>query len=154
MDRVRFGRVLGKGARLAARMALEAVDAATSSPPASTHVVEAPRSVARSAPTQTRSQPAPTFLTPSRIKAAGKAAQTEALAPLRQASRALWHEVTGCFFALFAISFAVGVWHTRSDARSSLPAERHHFIAFCCLALLFLYFSVSSFVKARRQSSR
>ena len=73
------------------------------------------------------------------------------LAPVREASRALWHELTGSFFALFAFSFGVGVWHTRADAWSSIPMERHRFIAFCVMTLLFGYFSVSSFVRARKR---
>ena len=76
------------------------------------------------------------------------------LAPMRNASRALWHEVTGSFFALFALSFAAGTWHSRALAVSAISAERHRFDAFCVLALLFAYFSVSSFLRARRRDRK
>jgi Na+-transporting NADH:ubiquinone oxidoreductase subunit NqrB len=78
------------------------------------------------------------------------AARAGITAPLRRASRALWHELTGSFFALFAFSFSLGVWHSRANALSSLPADRHRFYGVCALALLFGYFAVSSFVRARR----
>ena len=73
------------------------------------------------------------------------------MSPLKHASRALWHEVTGSFFALFAVSFSIAVWHTRANAISALPNDRYRFYAFCALVLLFAYFSVSSFVRARRR---
>jgi hypothetical protein len=72
--------------------------------------------------------------------------------PLKTASKALWHEVTGSFFALFAASFTIAVWHTRASALSDAPHDRYRFYAFCVLALLFAYFSVSSFLLARKRS--
>ena len=59
-------------------------------------------------------------------------------------------ELTGSFFALFALSFTAATWKTRHNAVSAIPDDRHRFYAFCVLALLFGYFSVSSFVRARR----
>ena len=151
MDRVRLGRVLGKGARLAARTAMEAVDAASApspqassgSPPVSqgrTITIDTPRRAER---------PRASF-TAAPLRPALNAARAGITAPLRRASRALWHELTGSFFALFAFSFSVGVWHSRANALSSLPADRHRFYGFCALALLFGYFAVTSFVRARR----
>ncbi len=67
-----------------------------------------------------------------------------------RASRALWHELTGSFFALFALSFTLAMWKTRQTAVSTVPGDRYHFYAYCALALLFGYFSVSSFLRARR----
>jgi hypothetical protein len=72
-------------------------------------------------------------------------------APFRKATRALWHEITGSFFALFALSFGAGAWHARAGAISPIPNDRYHFYAFCIFALVFGYFSISSFVRARRR---
>lgn len=72
--------------------------------------------------------------------------------PLKAASKALWHEVTGSFFALFAASFSIAVWHTRANAASAAPNDRYRFYAFCVLALLFAYFSISSFLLAKKRS--
>ncbi len=156
MDRERLGRVLGRGARLAARTALEAVDAATAAPPQPTgNAVGVPSlAVQRRAP-QVLSPVAPAGhpATRTAIPAAARAAAAGALAPLKRASRALWLEVTGSFFALFALSFGMGAWHTRAGLWSSVPADRHRTLAFCALSVLFLYFSISSFLRARRVSS-
>jgi hypothetical protein len=148
MDRVRLGRVLGRGARMAARTAMEAVDAATSAEPVT------PQNPVR------RVSSAPTILPPQRTvrvdsirvaNAANAAAAAGAgvMAPLKKASRALWHELTGSFFALFALSFSVAAWRMRTAATAG---DHNRFYAFCVLALLFAYFSVSSFVRARKQS--
>ena len=141
MDRERLGRVLGKGARIAARTALEAVDAATAPSPAGTTMTSAhPHPVQR------------TTYTPQNLRSATRAAGAGALAPLRHASRALWHELTGSFFALFTLSFGVGVWHTRGNLFSTLPSDRYRFFTVCGLALLFAWFSISSFLRARRRA--
>ncbi len=58
-------------------------------------------------------------------------------------------EVTGSFFALFAFSFAVGVWHNRAAVSQGGPAL-YRFGLYCVVTLLFLYFAVSNFARARR----
>jgi hypothetical protein len=151
MDRVRFGRALGMGARAAARTAMEAVDAATAPSPAPSRSQNASQATSRPV-----SASRPTVLPPigaaaARVMPAARAAASGVSGPFRTASRALWHELTGSFFALFALSFVVGAWHTRASAVSAIPNERYRFYAFCALALLFAYFSVSSFVRARRR---
>jgi hypothetical protein len=64
------------------------------------------------------------------------------------AGRALWHEVTGLFFALFAIFFAQGLWRLRGAWR--LGPEHRHFEIDLVMTVLFLYFSISAFVHSRR----
>ena len=160
MDRERLGRVLGRGARMAARTAFEAVDAATSTAPVQASrrsATVAPAASARPGPQPAKASrstaPSVTILEAAPLIRAAKAAGKGFASPLRRASRALWLELTGCFFALFAFSFGLGVWHTRLEAFSSLPVERHRFAAFCLLTFLFAYFSVSSFMRARRVSA-
>lgn len=157
MDRERLGRVLGRGARLAARTAYEAVDAATAETPKSTRPPAAPQPVApQIIPPRTSARATPTRTTPDYAQVAAAAmqgvtaAKQGVAAPLKKASKQLWHEISGCFFALFAFSFFGAVWKTRANAISALPDNRYHFYAFCALTLLFLYFSVSSFLRARR----
>ena len=89
---------------------------------------------------------------PATLLPAARAAGVGVLAPLQRASRALWHELTGSFFALFAFSFGVSAWHNRAEAFSALPADRHRFLGFCLMTLLFLYFSVSSFLRAKKSA--
>ena len=108
MDRVRLGRVLGKGARLAARTAVEAVDAASapSPQPDTRSPVQLPP---RPGMIQTPQRPERTRVafSPGPLRPALNAARAGITAPLRRASRALWHELTGSFFALFAFSFCL-----------------------------------------------
>ena len=130
---------------------MEAVDAASSpSPQPQVEANATPRSVTIESPRRPERPPAK--FKPAPLRPALQAARTGITAPLRRASRALWHELTGSFFALFALSFSVGVWHSRANAISSVPGDRHRFYGFCALALLFGYFAVSSFVRARRVS--
>lgn len=156
MDRVRFGRVLGKGARLAARTALEAVDAATASAP------DQPKQAVRQpaivdAETRTvvprHDLRMPAVQVPTNFVPAARTAGAGVLQPIKQASQALWHELTGSFFALFGLSFAVGAWHTRAGLWSHVPGDRNRPAVFCALAVVFLYFSVSSFLRARRRTT-
>lgn len=151
MDRVRFGRALGRGARLAARTALEAADAATAASP---QTGQSSKRAQAASPAEQRTVRKRPVLIPPAFGNAVKAARVGVAAPLREASSALWHELTGCFFALFAFSFGVGVWHTRALARSGIPADRYRFAFFCVLTLLFAYFSVSNFLRARRRTAR
>ena len=67
-------------------------------------------------------------------------------------SGTLWLEITGLFFALFALFFAQNVMKLRF-AYAHGP-EHTHFVLYVLLMLLFCWFSISSFLKARRRSKR
>ena len=82
---------------------------------------------------------------------AARAAAVGVGTPFRKATSALWHEVTGSFFALFALSFAVGAWRMRAIAANTIPNDRFRLYAFSALALLFAYFSISNFMRAHRR---
>lgn len=156
MDRERLGRVLGKTARFAARSAMEAMDAATAPAPAADTRVQPeilrPRSAA--APARAAAPPAARPVAPTVVRAAQQAAtsfQATTLQPLRAASRSLWFELTGSFFALFGASFALGAWHARHGLHSGVAGERNRLIVFCVLMLGFGYFSATSFLRARKR---
>jgi hypothetical protein len=68
--------------------------------------------------------------------------------PISAAGRALWHEVTGLFFALFALFFAQGLWRLRHAWR--FGPEHRHFEIDLVMTVVFLYFSISAFVRSRR----
>ena len=150
MDTVRFGRVLGQGARHAAKTLVSAVDAATAphpDPAAPTPV--APRSTAPSTRAATSPRPSPpasgspsqaqsptgSVLPPSpsrkspipgtttRGLAEGSRRFGRAVwAPAVRLSGVLWLELTGVFFGLFALVAAIAAWHLRS-AFHALPAS-------------------------------
>ena len=68
--------------------------------------------------------------------------------PFTRAVRALWHEITGLFFAIFALFFAQGLWRVRYAWQSG--PEHRHFVVYSIVTVLFAYFSVTSFVSSRR----
>lgn len=68
---------------------------------------------------------------------------------LGHAGRMLWHEITGVFFALFALFFAQGMWRVHSAYRSG--AEHEHFMLYLGMTVLFTYFSVSAFLASTRK---
>ncbi len=72
--------------------------------------------------------------------------------PFAHAVRALWHEITGVFFALFAVFFGQGTWRHR-DAWRSGP-DHTHFVIYFVITLVFIYFSVSAFVSSHHSSQR
>jgi len=67
------------------------------------------------------------------------------LRALWKAARQLFHEMAGTFFALFALSGAIGIW--RQWNRVRIPWL---LAATAAYTLVMLYFSVTSFRNARR----
>ena len=64
----------------------------------------------------------------------------------------LWLEITGLFFALFALFFVQSVYRVHTAWRQG--PERTHLLLYCAMALAFAWFSVSSFARAYRKSKR
>lgn len=76
--------------------------------------------------------------------------------PVVRLSGVLWLEVTGVFFGIFALSTAIGVLRLRPDWRAVLVHPTSHGGLFVAVAVfvLFTYFSISSFIRARRRERR
>jgi hypothetical protein len=70
--------------------------------------------------------------------------------PFAHASRMLWLEITGLFFALFTLFFAGNLWKLRANWQSGPAHDR--FLLYALITLVFAYFTVSSFLRAARQS--
>ena len=164
MDSVRFGRVLGVGTRLAAKTFASAVDAAMAPSPGAKGQQAAGG----------RAEPRGTDQIPEQVAAAGRrAAQATRQAqvtgrglarggsqfkrsvwgPFAKLSGVLWLELTGVFFGLFAVSGAVAAWRLHLQAvqeRGQGPAFTHMLLSIC-VAVLFAYFCISSFLRARRR---
>ncbi len=70
--------------------------------------------------------------------------------PFAHASRMLWLEITGLFFGLFTLFFAGNLWQLRANWQSG-PAHQR-FVLYAAITLVFAYFTVSSFLRAARQS--
>lgn len=70
--------------------------------------------------------------------------------PFAHASRILWLEITGIFFAVFTIFFGGNAWRIRADWKTGPSHQR--FILYVVITLVFLYFTISSFLRASRQN--
>ena len=178
MDSVRFGRVLGIGTRLAAKTVVAAVDAATSPNPSADAEAKQGSGAASAQTAASASSPASTSTArkaeTSGVRLGQQAARTTAQVrqtghglkegskrfgeavwgPLAMASGALWLELTGVFFGIFAVFAAGGAWKMRAALHETVANHDAHMrlLFSVAMAVVFGYFCVSSFVKANRRS--
>jgi hypothetical protein len=155
VDKVKLGRALGKGARGAAKSLWEAAEAVAADDPrgkgirekgaaAVEQVAEVHRTV-KDAKRQVRNA----------AVAGAKQGGKSALAPVKKFTGVLWLEVTGTFFAIFTLVLAQATWRSREGfAPAAAPEAMHKAWLYAGLCVLFLYFAVSSFVRARRRERR
>lgn len=140
MDRVRFGRALGYGARHAAKTLMKAADAAAA--PAATTAPAGTR--ARATETVVRARPT----VAETKKHAGRLGRS-VWTPVARFSSVVWMQVTGLFFALLAMFLGQGAWKERAAWRlpmGSHAAEKFWVLVAACA--VFSYFCVSNFVRA------
>lgn len=175
MDSVRFGRVLGTGARLAAKTLVTAVDAATAPNPSATRPTTSNPHTSTASP-----QPRPAPPASSRPPAAQRAAATAARsatevrnttkgiarggrrfgqavwAPVVKLSGVLWLELTGVFFGVFALFASIATWKLRANLRvTPTNADAHtHLQLAALMAIVFGYFCATSFLRAHRRGRR
>lgn len=135
MEPDRVGRKLGIGVRVASGMLR---DRATQT--AQTVRQEAPAHVERARTTATKTRRG--------AKRFGEAIW----GPFVHASGVLWLEITGLFFALFSLFFAQGVYRLRSDWHGGPNHQK--LMIYAAVGVLFLYFAVSSFYRARRKQKK
>jgi hypothetical protein len=103
--------------------------------------------------TQPPPRPKKNFAEPARRVGVGTRRFGQAFfGPLKNVGGALWLEITGFFFALFAAFFGQNAWRLRAAALHG--PEHAHFLLYSAVTLVFLYFSVSSFVNAAQRSRR
>jgi hypothetical protein len=163
MDRVRFGRALGYGARHAAKTLLQAADAATKPsakrPASGVTAAQAGAGQARPVAGQAQASQAQAARVAERVaqtqrtvtatkQHAGKLGRS-VWTPVARFSSVVWLQVTGLFFALIAMFLAQGAWKER--AAWHLPLGSHAATKFYVLSVAFMafaYFAVSNFVRA------
>ncbi|HZY63929.1 MAG TPA: hypothetical protein VFE38_15535 [Edaphobacter sp.] len=171
MDSVRFGRALGVGARAAAKTLVTAVDAATAPNPSAGKQKPAQTSTSAQSPTATAAKPshAPDTRTAQRPNPTPRTAQArqtgQGLArgsklfaqavwkPFVKLSGVLGLELAGVFFGLFAFFGAGWAWKSRAAIHETATNHDAHvqFLVCTAMAIVFGYFLVSSFVRARRR---
>lgn len=152
MDSVRFGRVLGIGARLAGKTIIQAVDAAASPNPRAASPAPAEKTVTVIPPQATRA--VASAKAASQGVARGSRKFGEAVwSPMVRSGKVLWLEVTGVFFGLVAAAGLQGIYLHRAGALAAATTdERKHFWLAAAMAIVFGYFCLSSFIRANRKS--
>jgi len=181
MDAVRFGRALGFGARQAVKTVVTAVDAATAENPSAkadrartgvsvqrTGTASVQGSAASDATATTQVQTPqrppvqPQILPPERKQMKKQSRDVRrglrhfgeaTWRPFVRLGGVLWLEVTGVFFGIFAAFAASGMWRFRAAWRLSATNSHDHqsFVGSTAMAMVFGYFCVSGFVRARRR---
>jgi hypothetical protein len=135
MEPKKVGRTLGIGVRVASNMLRQRVAQAAET--------RASRPAAPSPPLSKR------VVTAKR----GASAFWRALVgPFTHAGKILWLEITGLFFALFAVFFVQSVYRVRASWRQG--PEHGHLLLYAVLGVAFAWFSFSSFSRAYRKSKR
>jgi hypothetical protein len=165
MEPNRFGRKLGIGVRVASRMvkerAAQASNKSASAPQAAAPPAQSsPPEPRPSAPPPPPPRPIKNYVEPARrvgpsSRRVGDATRRfgKAVAgPLAHVSATLWLEITGLFFALFAFFFGQNAWSTRASALHG--PEHAHFLLYAVVTLIFIYFCITSFLKASRRGKR
>jgi hypothetical protein len=146
MEPKKVGRTLGIGVRVASNMLRERVERAAAAHPTP---AEAANGRARA------SVRPPAVKIDSKVASAKRGAKAFGrafLGPFTHAGSILWLEITGLFFALFALFFVQSVYRVRAAWRQG--PEHTHLLLYVVLAVGFAWFSVSSFSRAYRKSRR
>ncbi len=147
----RFGRVLGIGARVAAEKlrdgtagAVSAVRRSSTSPPGPAPATSPKTPSPTVPPTASLAEGSRRF-----ARGAGRFGST-LLRPFAHATGILTLQITGVFFALFTTVFAVHSWQLYKIA----GWRDHHLPLYLAFALLFGWFTISSFWRANRKQKR
>ena len=170
MEPKKVGRALGIGVRVASNMVRQRVAQANEAPsspiapkiahpgpfsapnggtPPHRTASDAPPGSMPAASTQSSSGLGSRTETAKRgLKAFGQAF----LGPFTHAGSILWLEITGMFFALFALFFFQSVYRVRTAWQHG--SDHAHLVLYVLLAAVFTWFSISSFTRAYRKSRR
>jgi hypothetical protein len=163
MDKVRFGRALGFGARQAVKTLVTAVDAATAENPSARRAAEsantgqAARMTPDTAPKQA-AQAAAKKVAQARgvqtgLKRGSRRFGEAVWGPFVRLSGVLWLEVSGFFFGIFALMALGYLWRLRGawHAGAANAEGRRNLMVGLAMLAIFGYFCVSNFVRARRR---
>jgi hypothetical protein len=162
----RFGRTLGIGVRVASNILRDRAgriaqgnDQAPPPAPASSSDSDTRTSVnpgtvfATRNLTQTAARTAAkTGMTTRAVSRGSKNFAQAVWGPFRHVGGVLWLEISGVFFGLFALFFAQNVYRTSAAWRGG--AEHVHFFLYIGVTAIFVWFSLSSFLRAHRKSKK
>lgn len=86
----------------------------------------------------------------SRLFRAGYAGVTATLRSVARVAHLLWLQVTGVFFCFFALIFAVRLPRAYVNHTAG-TSPRYHFALLVCVTIMFTWFGISSFWRARKR---
>ena len=135
-----LGRKFGIGVRIASKKLLDRA-AQGSPPPAAADVARPPQLAVPSSQVYA-----------ARGKAAAKGSRKFGEAvwkPFVHAGGVLWLEVTGLFFGIFTLFFAVNTYKLRNQW--AIGPDHQRFLIYTVVTLVFAYFTFSSFYRARKK---
>ena len=89
---------------------------------------------------------------PAGVKRGGKRFGEAVWGPFVHAGGVLWLEITGLFFAIFGMFFVQGVYRLRTDWHAGPNHQK--LVIYGCVAILFFYFSITSFYRAHKKQKR
>lgn len=131
----RVGRRIGVGMRVASGMLRERAERT-----AQTVRQEAPAHVARG------------IKATSAARRGAKRFGESVWGPFVHAGSVLWLEITGVFFAIFSLFFIQNAWRLRAAWQTGPHHDK--FLMYTAVAVVFLYFSASSFYRAGKKQRR
>ncbi len=150
----RLGRALGIGARVAAEKLRDGTAGAAAAVQRSRAAQPAPAATTPAKPMQPASPStpsAPNIAEGSRRFARGAGRFSASMwRPFAHATGILTLQITGSFFAIFTLVFAVHSWQLYKSA----GWHDHHLPLYAAFAVLFAWFTVSSFWRASRKQKR
>jgi hypothetical protein len=159
MEPNRIGRVLGVGTRVAANMLRQQAQAAASAsqaaasasktglPASSANQGNRSGSVAKAVSGIAGAQNLRT--TGQKVARGARGFGRSLWNPFAHATTVLWLEITGLFFGLFTLYFISNGWKFHHDSLSG--PDHRKFLLYASCAMVFFYFTVSSFARARRK---
>jgi hypothetical protein len=149
------GKKLGIGLRLAAKAVQRRAAEATATPSAPPAAASAQPSYRTASAYAAKSATQAVAKAPQLAKGVAQGTKRFGEAfwgPLTHTGGVLWLEITGLFFALFAVFFAQNAYKFRHSYASG--PEHAHFLVYAALTVVFAWFTVTSFYKARQKEKR
>lgn len=137
-----IGRALGIGVRIAGRIAGQRIMGSAQSPAPAPHLSAQPAPAASRPVGQAQSQARPVATVAAQTSRNFSKGIGGFLRPFQRVGGIVWLEVTGTFFLLFAVLFALRLWQAWSGIG---PLSRNLSIG---AAVVFLYLGVTSFWRA------
>jgi len=156
----RLGRVLGIGARVAGNKLREQADRLAAAPPQAPAPSRPPAaSNTAAAASRTIQAPVAQPVPSPRVTAASAASASRRFArgagrfgeaffrPFAHATSVLWNQIAGIFFAMFTLFFFEHTW----QIYRAHGLRDGHLLVYAAFALLFAWFTISSFWRAYRK---